>query len=123
VASVIAKWKSALENSDPLHVVSIDSTQQAAVMFLSPFSITAFKVFPEVNLTAAAQPISSWRIFSKRITCLLKMACVHRKFGLGSFRSLGTWARCSGVRPKDGPATRTAHEASLTCRGQDRESR
>jgi hypothetical protein len=49
VASVIAKWKSALENSDPLQVVSIDSTQQAAVMFLSPFSITAFKIFPEVT--------------------------------------------------------------------------
>jgi hypothetical protein len=32
---------------------SLDSTQQAPVMFLSPFSITAFKIFPEVNLTAA----------------------------------------------------------------------
>ena len=53
VVSQGKKWQQALENSDPLQVVSIDSTQQAAVMFLSPFSITAFKISFEVNLTAA----------------------------------------------------------------------
>jgi len=52
VVSQGKKWKQALENR-PTPWVSIDSTQQAAVMFLSPFSITAFKIFFEVNLTAA----------------------------------------------------------------------
>jgi hypothetical protein len=50
---VIQKWKSALANSDPIQVLSIDSTQQAAVIFISPFTVTGFKIFPKVNLTAA----------------------------------------------------------------------
>ena len=44
---MIQKWKSALENSDPIQVLSIDSTQQAAVMFISPFNVTGFKIFPQ----------------------------------------------------------------------------
>ena len=37
----------------PIQVLSIDSTQQAAVMFISPFTVTGFQDFPQVNLTAA----------------------------------------------------------------------
>jgi hypothetical protein len=54
ITGTTIRLKQALDDSDPLQVVSIDSAQHAAVMFLNPFSITAFKVFPEVNLTAAA---------------------------------------------------------------------
>jgi hypothetical protein len=53
VASVIAKWREAIQGNSLLQVDTLDSTQQAAVQFINPNQVTAVKVFPEVNLTAA----------------------------------------------------------------------
>jgi hypothetical protein len=70
VASVFAKWREAIQGNSLLQVDSLDSTQQAAVQFINPNQVTAVKVFPEVNLTAALacalgtrQVRVGWRVY------------------------------------------------------------
>jgi hypothetical protein len=43
-ASVLAKWRQAIQGGELLQVDSLDSTQQAGVQFVNPNQVTAVKV-------------------------------------------------------------------------------
>jgi len=72
-ALVIEKWRQALENSQPLQVLSPDShgdRDANATMFISPFQVTGFKVIHEVGPPAAVacalgtrQVRVGWRVY------------------------------------------------------------